>query len=82
MGRYADAIPILKQALTAFPNMMVTHLDLIQAYVELGREEDAQAAAAELMRMSPQFTIASVPLVRGEARNKRAQDDWRKAGLK
>jgi len=82
MGRYTDAIPILKQALTAFPNIMVTHLDLIQSYVELGRQEDAQAAAAELMRMSPQFTIASVPLVRGEARNKRAQDDWRKAGLK
>jgi len=82
MGRYTDAIPILKQASTAFPNIMVTHLDLIQSYVELGRQEDAQAAAAELMRMSPQFTIASVPLVRGEARNKRAQDDWRKAGLK
>ena len=81
MGRYADAIPILKQARTAFPNIMVTHLDLIQSYVELGRQEDAQAAAAELMRMSPQFTIASVPLVRGEARNKRAQDDC-KAGLK
>jgi hypothetical protein len=61
MGRYTDAIPILKQASTAFPNIMVTHLDLIQSYVELGRQEDAQAAAAELMRMSPQFTIASVP---------------------
>jgi adenylate cyclase len=82
MGRYADAVPILKQSLTAYPNIMVTHLFLIQAYVELGREEDARAEAAEVMRMSPQFTVASVPPGRDAVSYKRNMADLRKAGLK
>jgi adenylate cyclase len=69
MGRYEDAVPILKESVTAYPNIMVTHISLIQAYVGLGREEDARAAAAEIMRMSPQFTVASVPHVRDAAWN-------------
>lgn len=75
MGRYEDAIPVLKQSLTAYPNVMVSHLSLIKAYVDLGREEDARAEAAEVMRMSPQFTLASVPLARDEGWNKRFRDD-------
>ena len=82
MGRYEDAVPILRQALTAYPNIMPTHLNLVMAYVELGREEDARAAAAEIMRMSPQFTLAAVPVGRDAGFNKRLQDDLRKAGLK
>jgi hypothetical protein len=61
---------------------MVSHLSLIKAYVDLGREEDARAEAAEVMRMSPQFTLASVPLARDAGFNKRLRDDLRKAGLK
>jgi Tetratricopeptide repeat len=82
MGRYEDAIPVLKQSLTAYPNIMVSRLSLIKAYVDLGREEDARAEAAEVMRMSPQFTLASVPPTRDAGWNKRFRDDLRKAGLK
>jgi adenylate cyclase len=82
MGRYEDAVPILKESVRAYPHIMVTHISLIQAYVGLGREEDARAAAAEIMRMSPQFTVASVPVVRDAAWDKRVRDDLRKAGLK
>jgi adenylate cyclase len=82
MGRYEDAVSILKHDVTVFPNIMPTHLFLIQSYVELGREKDARAAAAEVMRMSPQFTLASMPVARGAARDKLVRDDLRKAGLK
>jgi hypothetical protein len=71
MGRYKDAIPVLKQSLTAYPNVMVSHLSLIKAYVDLGREEDARAEAAEVMRMSPQFTLAFVPRTRDAGYDKR-----------
>jgi hypothetical protein len=54
----------------------------IVAYVELGHEEDARAEAAEIVRISPQFTVASVPLARDADWNKRSHDDLRKAGLK
>jgi adenylate cyclase len=82
MGRYQDAIPILKQTLTAFPNILISHICLLIAYVELGHEEDARAEAAEIVRMSPQFTVASIPPGRDAAWNKRFRDDLRKAGLK
>src|SRR6266851_5267727 len=55
MGRYQDAIPILKQTLTAFPNILISHIFLIKANVELGRDEDARAEAAEIMRISPGY---------------------------
>jgi len=71
MGRYEDAIPVLKQSLAAYPNIMVSHLSLIKAYVDLGREEDARAEAAEVMRMSPQFTLAFVPRTRDAGYDKR-----------
>jgi len=82
MGRYQDAIPILKQTLMAFPNILISHICLLVAYVELGHEEDARAEAAEIVRMSPQFTVASIPPGRDAAWNKRFRDDLRKAGLK
>ena len=46
--------------MTAFPNILVSPIFLTAAYVELGREEDARTEAAEIMRMSPQFTVASL----------------------
>jgi adenylate cyclase len=82
MGRYQDAIPILKQSVTAFPNILVSHIFLTAAYVELGREEDARAEAAEIMRMSPQFTVASLLPGKDVAEQKLVRDDLRKAGLK
>jgi adenylate cyclase len=82
MGRYEDAVPILQQSLAAYPNIMPTHLSLIKAFVQLGREEDARAAAAELMRMSPQFSVASVPRTKDPGWDNGLQNDLRKAGLK
>jgi tetratricopeptide (TPR) repeat protein len=82
MGRYQDAIPVLKQSLTAFPNILVSHIFLTAAYVELGREEEARAEAVEIIRMSPQFTVASVLPGKDLAERKLVLDDLRKAGLK
>jgi len=58
MGRDETAIPILSRHLAAYPNMLTGQLALTVAYAELGRDEDAQAQAAEIMRISPRFTVA------------------------
>jgi adenylate cyclase len=58
MGRHEEALPLLKRAAGRFPNVIVLHLDLIASYVELGRNEDAQAEAAEVMRLNPNFSLA------------------------
>jgi predicted Zn-dependent protease len=82
MGRYDAAIPILKQHLAAYPNNLVGYLALVIAYAEVGRNADARAQAAEINRISPGFTLASLPRTKNEAWNKRSRDDLRKAGLK
>jgi adenylate cyclase len=82
MWRCEAAIPILKRTVAAYPNLLVAYLGLTIAYAELGRNEDAQAQAAEIMRISPKFTVASLPPTKDAAWNKRSRDDLRKAGLK
>jgi adenylate cyclase len=82
MGRYQEAIQVLKRHLAAYPNNLVAHLVMIMAYAELGRDQDARAGAAEVMRISPQFALASLGGGENVALNKRWQSDLRKAGLK
>ncbi len=58
MGRYEEAIPPLKMNLARYSNNIAIHLMLIACYVELGRNEEARAEAAEVMRINPQFSLA------------------------
>jgi TolB-like protein/DNA-binding winged helix-turn-helix (wHTH) protein/Tfp pilus assembly protein PilF len=58
MGRHEEAIPLLKQHLTRYPNDLYSHATLIIDYVELGREQEARAEAAEVLRINPRFSIA------------------------
>jgi adenylate cyclase len=81
MGRCQDAIPLLKRHLAAYPNQPWAHAVLIVAYTELGREQEAQAEAVELNRISPHF-LAYVGVNKDPAVNKRWADDLRKAGMK
>ena len=84
MGRYRDAIPLLQRHLAAFPKAIWARLNLATVYAELGRDEDARAEAAEVMRISPQFVLQ--PPDKGGfkdlALNERYDADLRKAGLK
>src|SRR5713101_3642276 len=57
MGRYEEAIPMLKRALTRFPNNWAAHAQLVVDYTEVGREDQARAEAAEVLRISPRFSL-------------------------
>ena len=82
MERYEEAIPILRQHLTAYPNLLIGRMSLIVAYTELGRDQDARAEAAQIMRIIPQFTLASLPRAKDAVWNKQLRDNLQKAGLK
>ncbi len=82
MGRYPEAITALKRTLTAYPNNLVAHLVMAASYVELGRDQDARAEAAEIERISPEYIVASWPPVKDQAASKRFESALRKAGLK
>jgi adenylate cyclase len=56
-GRPEEAIAPLKQYLTRYPNILGAHLTLIAAYSELGKEAEARAEAAEVLRLNPKFSL-------------------------
>jgi adenylate cyclase len=83
MGRYQEAIPLLKRALARYPNVIPVRLYLITCYVELGRSEEARAEAQEVMRINPQFSlVAQKQLYSKDPRRDRRLADLAKAGLK
>jgi predicted Zn-dependent protease len=80
MGRYEEAIPLLRRHIAVYPGQPWAHASLVIAYIELGRDADARAAAAEFMQSNPDFVIGGI--TKDEAVNRRWETDLRKAGLK
>jgi tetratricopeptide (TPR) repeat protein len=85
MGRYEEAVPVLRTHLATYPNFLGGHWYLIVAYSELSRPAEARAEAVELLRVSPHFLVGtwkeSAPF-KDKAFVDRADADLRKAGLK
>ena len=84
MGRYDEAIAALNSAVIRKPNHLPTHLFLAASYVELGREEEARAEVAEILRINPDYRSGSKSLApwKDQAVPKRIRAALRKAGLK
>ncbi len=84
MGRYEEAIPAFKRELARHPHFITAHALLIACYVELGRNEEARAEAAEVMRINPQFSLTALKQVSAfkEPLRDRLYGDMAKAGLK
>jgi adenylate cyclase len=56
--RYDEAIVVLKKILVRNPNHFTAHFDLAIIYSELGREAEARAEMAEVLRVSPSYSLA------------------------
>jgi len=84
-GRPEEAIAPLRQYLSHYPNFLSSHLNLAAVYSELDREAEAQAEAAEVLRINPQFSLEvhrqRVP-IKDPAMLERHIAALRKAGLK
>jgi adenylate cyclase len=81
MGRYEEAIPLLKEHVTTFPDQLWGHYCLAAAYTALGRDQEAQAEAAEVRRISPQFGCKDIT-VKNDAARVRADSLCHKVGFK
>jgi adenylate cyclase len=57
LKRYEKAVVAYKKCISIEPNRIWSHADLASIYVRLGREEDANAAASEVLRINPQASI-------------------------
>jgi hypothetical protein len=82
MGRYEDGITVLKRHLAAYPDNLVAHLFMLIGCAELGRDGEARAEAAEVMRISPHFTLASIVGSKNILLHPNWISYWRTAGLK
>jgi class 3 adenylate cyclase len=83
--RYEEAMVALKRVLTYNPNFWSAHWGLAVIYSELGREEEAKAAGAEMLQITPQSTVegwrrVSAPF-KDPADTERIAAALRKAGL-
>jgi TolB-like protein/cytochrome c-type biogenesis protein CcmH/NrfG len=61
-GKYDEALSLAKKAIEQEPNDMITHVLLTTIYAYTGREEEARAAAKEILRINPNFNIQGYPI--------------------
>ena len=57
-GRYEEAIDNFKKALNVAPNDLMTYINLAVAYIEAGKEDEARAAVAEIIRINPKLSLS------------------------
>jgi len=83
-GQYEKAIEECKKALQREPNTQFPYIHMAISYMRLGREEEGRAAAAEILRINPKFSLEryakTLPFTKPVA--DRVVEDLRKAGLK
>jgi adenylate cyclase len=83
-GEYEKAIEILQKVIKRSPDTWLSHFEMAACYGLLGREEEARAAAAEVLRIRPDFTIEKLyaHAYRDKADKERTIEVLLKAGLK
>ncbi len=82
--QYEKATLEYKKAIQQQPDNMFAHLSLAVCYVNLNRQEDAHAEAAEVLRINPKFSVerfAKNLRLKDQAAKQRHIDGMRKVGL-
>jgi adenylate cyclase len=83
--RYDEGIAAFKKGLKLAPNDLLANIHLTALYMDAGRKAEARAAAAEVYRINPNFSLENfskiLPMKDGPEKD-RYFDDLRKAGLK
>jgi adenylate cyclase len=84
LKRYGEAVRFYRECVSRLPNHQWPHVWLAGAYAQSGQLEEAQAEAAEVLRINPGFTIDSWKRLAVHKHHKDAEhrlDGLRKAGL-
>ena len=84
-GQYDKAIAVYKKALQIAPNDVFAYLGLASSNMYAGREDEARAAAAEVLRIDPNFSLERFSVanpMKDPAKKERWISSLRKAGLK
>ena len=84
IGRYEDAVRMCKECLARWPNNIVAQVALAFNYAAWGRDEEARAAAQDVLRIDPKFSAqryARAFPYKDPALSARVLELMRKAGL-
>jgi TolB-like protein/class 3 adenylate cyclase len=84
-GRFEEAVSAYKKVLQRLPDNFLAHLGLAVTYSMMGREQEARAEAAEILRLNPKFSVDNYVRIlpyKDQARIDRIAEALRKAGLK
>jgi adenylate cyclase len=84
-GRFEEAVSAYKKAIQLAPDNITAHIHLTATYIWMGREKEARAEAAEVLRINPKFSVdshAKMLSFKDQSANDRVVDALRKAGLK
>jgi adenylate cyclase len=85
-GRFEEAVSVYKQALQRSPDNLFSHLQLAETYMGMGREKEARAEAAEVLRINPKFSLDNFAKMYAHFPDQSEFDRmigrWRNAGLK
>jgi adenylate cyclase len=85
IGQYDEAISVFNKALHSSPNNLLAYVGLASTYSLSGRQEEARAAAAEVLKISPKFSSESFIMslaFKNQSENERVISALQKAGLK
>jgi len=84
-GRFEEAVPAYKKALQQSPDNLLAHVFLAATYIMMGREKEARAEAAEVLRINPKFSVdyfTKALAYKDQGVPNKIIDALRKAGLK
>jgi tetratricopeptide (TPR) repeat protein len=56
-GRFEEAVSAFKKAIPIAPDDIIAHFALAATYSMTGREKEARAEAAEVLRINPKFSL-------------------------
>jgi len=87
VGQYEEAVVTWKKSLQIYgPDQLQAHVGLSANYIFLGRENEARAEAAEVLRIDPKFSVEqygkNIPITVTPAYKDRMTKALLKAGLK
>jgi adenylate cyclase len=58
-GRFEEAVSAFKKAIQLAPDNLTPRFRLASTYIMMGREEEARAEAAEILRINPKYSVDS-----------------------
>jgi adenylate cyclase len=85
LGHYDEAVAAYKRLLQLFPKHLGGHLGLAATYWYMGRENEARAEAAEVLKIDPKFSLevyAGISPFKSQAATDNYVQPLRKLGLK